>query len=284
MSGLLKREHAPITTEAWEQIDDEARRVLKLHLAGRKVVDFSGPHGWTLGGVNTGHLKLIDKASRLRSDEKGSSRGGTGVAYGVREVQPLVEVRSPFTMKIHELDFATRGARDLDYDPVIAVAERVAHAEDGAIFHGYKEGHITGIAEASPHTPIDVKTTLEWPRAVAAAKEVLRVAGVNGPYALALGVQAYTELAADSEDGYPLRRRIEESLVDGSLVWAPALRGGAILLSKRGGDYELTVGQDLAIGYTIHDRDNVELYLTESFTFRVLEEKAAIFLRRATKR
>jgi uncharacterized linocin/CFP29 family protein len=274
MSGLLKREHAPITTEAWEQIDDEARRVLKLHLAGRKVVDFSGPHGWTLGAVNTGHLKLIDK---------GSSRGA-GVAYGVREVQPLVEVRSPFTLKIHELDFATRGARDLDYDPVIAVAERVAHAEDAAIFHGYKEGHITGIAEASPHTPIDVKTTLDWPRAVADAKEVLRVAGVNGPYALALGIQAYTELAADSEDGYPLRRRIEESLVDGALVWAPALRGGAILLSKRGGDYELTVGQDLAIGYTIHDRDNVELYLTESFTFRVLEEKAAIFLRRATKR
>jgi uncharacterized linocin/CFP29 family protein len=267
-SGLLKREHAPITAEAWNQIDDEARRVLKLHLAGRKLVDFSGPHGWTLGGVNTGHLDILEKGPI------------PGVSHAVRQVQPLVEVRSPFTMKILELDYAARGATDLDLDPVIAVAERVARAEDTAIFHGFKEGRITGIVEASPHGPIDVKTSLEWPRAVAAAKEVLRAAGMNGPYALALGSQAYAELAADSEDGYPLRRRIEEHLIEGSLVWAPALRGGAVLLSKRGGDYELSVGQDLSIGYAVHDREKVELYLTESFTFRVLEEKAAIFLSR----
>jgi uncharacterized linocin/CFP29 family protein len=269
MSDLLKRRHAPITPEAWEQIDDEARRVLRLHLAGRKLVDFSGPHGWTFGGVNTGHLEVIEKGPVA------------GVSHAVREVQPLVEVRSAFTLKILELDYAARGASDLDLDPVIAAAERVARAEDTAIFHGFAEGHIEGMIGASPHAPIDVKTNLEWPRAVAAAKEVLRAAGVNGPYALALGVQAYAELAADSEEGYPLRRRIEENLVDRSLVWAPALRGGAVLLSTRGGDYEISVGQDLSIGYASHDRDNVELYLTESFTFRVLEEKAAIFLRRA---
>jgi uncharacterized linocin/CFP29 family protein len=269
MNDLLKREHAPITPEAWGLVDEEARRVLELHLAGRKVVDFSGPHGWTLGGINTGHLKVIEKGPVA------------GVSHAVREVQPLVEIRSPFTMKLLELDYAARGARDLNLDPIIAVAERVARAEDTAIFHGFEDGRITGIIEATPHSPIDVKTNLEWPRAVAAAKEVLRAAGVNGPYALALGTQAFTELAADSEDGYPLRRRIEENLVDGSLVWAPALRGGAVLLTTRRGDYELTVGQDLAIGYAVHDRDQVELYLTESFTFRVLEEKAAIFLRRA---
>ncbi|HEX3343096.1 MAG TPA: family 1 encapsulin nanocompartment shell protein, partial [Polyangiaceae bacterium] len=113
-----------------------------------------------------------------------------------------------------------------------------------------------------------------------AGLEVLRAAGINGPYALALGVQAYDELDADSEDGYPLRRRFAETLPDVALVWAPALQGGAVLLSTRGGDYELTVGQDLSIGYAAHDRTDVELYLTESFTFRVLEEKAAVFLKR----
>ena len=267
---LLKRQHAPVTTEAWGQIDDEARRVLKLNLAGRKLVDFSGPHGWKLGAINTGRLKPIDKGPVA------------GVLHAVRDVQPLVEVRSAFTLKILELDYAARGANDLDLDPVILAAERVARAEDTAIFHGFPEGRITGIVEATPHAPIDVKATLEWPRAVTAAKEVLRAAGMNGPYALALGIQAYDELAADSEDGYPLRRRIEESLVDGSLVWAPAVRGGAVLLSIRGGDYELTIGQDLSVGYAIHDRTNVELYLTESFTFRILEEKAAILLRRAS--
>jgi uncharacterized linocin/CFP29 family protein len=267
---LLKRRHAPVTDEAWEQVDSEARRVLKLHLAGRKFVDFSGPHGWKLGAVNTGRIEPIGKGLIA------------GASYGLRSVQPLVEVRAPFTMKIAELDAASRGADDLDLDPVIAVAERVAHAEDTAIFHGFGGGRITGIVEASPHKPIAVNAILEWPRAVVSALETLRAAGMNGPYALVLGLQGYDELDADSEDGYPLRRRIQESHPDVSLVWAPALQGGAVLVSTRGGDYELTVGQDLSIGYTAHDRTDVELYVTETFTFRVLEEKAAIFLRRSS--
>jgi uncharacterized linocin/CFP29 family protein len=267
---LLKRELAPITSEAWAQIDDEARRVLKLHLAGRKVIDFSGPHGWQLGAVNTGRLKQIEPGPIER------------VSHGIRDVKPLVELRAAIILPILELDYAARGATDLDLDPVIAAAERVARAEDSAIFHGFREANITGMIEASPHAAIEVKSNLEWPRAVSAAKEVLRLAGVNGPYALALGVRAYGELTADGDDGYPLRNRIEESLIDGSLIWAPALEEGAVLLSTRGGDYELTVGSDLAVGYAAHDRTNVELYITESFTFRVLEDKAAILLRRAS--
>src|SRR3569623_2013451 len=184
---LLKRQLAPITSEAWDQIDDEAKRVLALHLAGRKLVDFTGPHGWQLGGVNTGRLQQIAKG-------------------------PVPEV-----------------------------------------------GH-----------------------AIAEAKEVLRIAGVNGPYALAAGIESYDELIAAGEDGYPLQRRVEENLGVTPIVWAPALRGGAVLMSTRGGDYELTVGQDLSIGYAGATRDEVELYITESFTFRVLEDKAAIFLRRGS--
>jgi len=265
---LLKRELAPITSEAWQQIDAEARRVLELHLAGRKLVDFSGPHGWKLGGVNTGRLDHIEKGPVDH------------VHHAIRVVRPLVELRSPIVLPLLELDYAARGASDLDLDPVIQTAERVAHAEDGAIFHGFKDGRIKGIIESTPHAPIDVTSILDWPRALTAAKEVLRLAGVNGPYALAAGLEAYAELAATGEDGYPLRKRIEENIIDSSIVWAPAVKGGAVLLSTRGGDYELTVGQDLSIGYAGSDRTSVELFLTESFTFRVLEDKAAVFLRR----
>lgn len=268
--NLLKRELAPILPEAWAQIDAEARRVLELHLAGRKLVDFSGPHGWRLAAVNTGRLELIEKGSV------------GGVPAAVRKAQPLVELRSPFKMKIMELDVTARGANDLDLDPIIAAAERVARAEDSAIFHGFPAGQITGMVEASPHAPVSVGSALEWPRAVAHAKEILRAAGVNGPYALALATKSYDDLSVDTEDGYPLRRRVEGTLIDGPLVWAPALEGGAVLLSTRGGDYEITVGEDLSVGYAAHDRENVELYITESFTFRILEEKAAIFLRPAT--
>jgi uncharacterized linocin/CFP29 family protein len=265
---LLKRELAPITGEAWEQIDEEARRVLALHLAGRKLVDFSGPHGLRLGAVNTGRLKHIE-AGPIEN-----------VSHAIRDVLPLVELRSAIVLETLELDYAARGAGDLNLDPVIAAAERVARAEDSAIFHGFEQANITGMVEASPHTPIEVISPVEWPRAVSAGKAKLRLAGVNGPYALALGLQAFEELTAEGDDGYPIRNRIEETMRDGSLVWAPAIRGGAVLLSTRGGDYQLSVGQDLSIGYASHDRSQVELYLTESFTFRILEDKAAILLRR----
>src|SRR5260221_493507 len=170
---LLKRELAPITSEAWEQIDDEARRVLKLHLAGRKLVDFSGPHGWQLGAVNTGRLKRIEPTAPDK------------VAHAIRDVRPLVELRSNLKLPILELDYASRGADDLDLDPVIAAAERIARAEDSAIFHGFSTGGITGMIEASPHAPVEVKASSDWPRAVSLAQEVLRLSGVNGPYSRA---------------------------------------------------------------------------------------------------
>jgi uncharacterized linocin/CFP29 family protein len=267
---LLKRQLAPITSEAWEQIDDEARRVLKLHLAGRKLVDFSGPHGWQLGAVNTGRLKQIEPTTP------------DSVGHAIRDVRPLIELRSTLRLKTLELDYAARGADDLDLDPVIAAAERIARAEDAAIFRGFSAGGIEGIIEASPHTPIEVKASRDWPRAVSRAKEALRLSGVNGPYALAAGPTTYAELTSESDDGYPLRKRLQESIAEGSLVWAPALEEGAVLLSTRGGDYELTVGQDLSVGYQSHGKDDVELFITESFTFRVLENKAAVLLRRVS--
>jgi len=265
---LLKRQLAPISDAAWEQIDTEAQRVLKLNLAGRRVVDFSGPHGWEHAAVNTGRLTHIHDAPVEQ------------VGHAIREVRPVLELRSQIVLDTFELDYAARGATDLDLESITAAAERVAKAEDSAIFHGFKPAGIDGILEASPHAAIEVGAIAEWPRAIGSAKAVLRAAGISGPYALVLGRTAYDEITSEDERGFPLRERIEEGKTEGGLIWAPVLGDGAVLVSLRGGDYELSVGQDLSIGYTAHDRSHVELFLTESFTFRVLEEKAAIWLRR----
>lgn len=263
--NLLKREIAPILPEAWRAIDAEAARVLRLNLAARKLVDFSGPHGWTFAAVNTGRLSALEAGPVPE------------VNAGLRTVQPLIEIRVPITLDVAELDAAARGAQDLDLSAVVRAAESIARAEDSAIFHGYAAGLIAGIIDKSPHEAPIVAGAADWPLAVVRAKEMLGAAGVDGPYALALGIRAYDELAAASED-YPLRKRVEP-LVDGGLVRASAV-DGAVLVSTRGGDYELTVGQDLSIGYAHHGRGTVELFLTESFTFRVLEPSAAVHIRR----
>ncbi len=267
---LLRRGLAPVLPEAWAAVDDEAKRVLALTLAGRKVVDFHGPFGWKHAAVNTGRLEMLEGKDPVE-----------GVCAGVRLVQPLVELRIPFTLAQMELDVMGRGANDPFVDPVRIAAERIALAEDTAIFNGFEPGRVRGIVPSSPHTPLTVRSASDWPRVVVAASEVLRTAGIDGPYALVLGPAAYDELSAAAEDGYPIRKRIEGKLIDGPIVWAPAVHCG-LLMSLRGGDYELTVGQDLSIGYAFHDKQNVELYLTESFTFRVLEPAAAVSVCRAT--
>lgn len=263
---LLKRELAPILPEAWKLIDAEASRVLRLNLAGRKLVDFKGPFGWSHAAVNTGHLRGLDDLAAIE------------VAVGLRAVQPMLEIRTRLRLDVAELDAVARGCDNPDLSEVVKAAERIARAEDHAIFNGYEPGGIAGILASSPHAPVIVREATAWPVSVARAKEVLRMAGVSGPYALALGPKAYSEISAGNEEGYPIREHITRQLIDGPLIWAPAL-DDAVLLSTRGEDFELTIGQDLSVGYAYHERHTVELFLVESFTFRVLEASAAVALR-----
>lgn len=262
--NLLKRELSPITPEAWAEIDAEAARVLKLRLAARKVVDFKGPGGWELAAVNLGRLSRIDPPV----DE---------ITSHLRAAQPLVEVRAPFRLSIEELDAASRGAADIDLEPLVRAAERIASVEDRAVFHGYDAAGIQGILPAAVHEPIGYGGPKSFPSVVVGAKEILRKAGIARPYALVLGPTLYDELHSAAEDGFPIYDRIAP-MVD-AIVWCPALTD-AVLLSTRGGDFELTVGQDLSIGYAGCDRESVELFLVSSFTFRVLTPQAAVGVRR----
>jgi uncharacterized linocin/CFP29 family protein len=229
------------------------------------VVDFEGPGGWETAAVNLGRL------DRLAEPPEG------GAELSLRRVQPLAEVRIPFKLSIEELDAVARGCRDPDLDPVVEAAESAARVENTAIFKGSPGLGIAGVLEASAHPGCSLpETPVEYPGAVAEASEQLRQVGIDGPYGLALGSRAYNQVAQASEDGYPIRQRVTQ-VIDGPMVWVPDL-DGAVLLSLRGGDFVLTVGQDLSVGYLSHDREEVELFLTESFTFQVLEGDAAVCL------
>lgn len=267
MSGHLRRHLAPLSEAAWEAVDEEASRTLRHYLAGRKVVDFSGPHGWEYAARTTG---------RTRSLGNGPA---DGTAARVREVRPLIEVRSAFTLSIDELDGIERGAEDVDLDPVREAATRAAMAEDAAVFHGYAAANIEGIGEASVHAPLDISDDYdEYPGTVAKAVATLQGAGVGGPFAIALGPRCWRGVIETTHHGgYPIFEHIR-LILGGPIVWAPAVNG-AVVLSMRGDDFRLTVGQDFSIGYLGHDETNVQLYLEESFTFEILEPRAAVRLR-----
>jgi uncharacterized linocin/CFP29 family protein len=62
-----------------------------------------------------------------------------------------------------------------------------ASCENVAVFHGWADAGIVGIAEASPFEPEPLGEVNDYPRSVARAVEAVRAVGIGGPYGLALG-------------------------------------------------------------------------------------------------
>lgn len=260
----LRREQAPISPEAWRRIDEEARQALHAYLAARKLVDFEGPFGWQHSAVNLGRTEPL------------STTPLPGLEARIRRVQPLVELRMPFSLARDELDAIPRGAEDANLEPVVLAARNMALSEDRVVFSGYRAAGIHGIVEGSVHEPVALHEDFTaYPAVISHSISVLRGAGVDGPYAIALGPRCYTGLLRTTgPGGYPVFHHVKQML-DGPVVWAPAL-DGAVVMSLRGGDFKLIVGQDISIGYLDHDRSSVELYLEESLTFRLLMPEAAV--------
>src|SRR5579871_6961441 len=137
----LHRELAPISDAAWAQIEEEAARTLKRYLAGRRIVDLHGPGGTALAAIGTGHLLNI-------------ASPGDGILARQREVKPLVELRVPFDLDRQMIDDVERGANDSDWQPAKDAAQKIAFAEDRAIFEGYPAGGIQGIRQGTSN-PIE---------------------------------------------------------------------------------------------------------------------------------
>lgn len=260
----LHRDLAPISDAAWAQIEEEASRTLKRHLAARRVVDVSEPRGMAFAAVGTGHQRSIEAPA-------------DGIQAAQRDARPLVELRVPFELSRQQIDDVERGSEDSDWSPVKEAARRIAFAEDRAVFDGYAAAGIGGIRQGLSNSPIMLPSNVKgYSDAVARAVGQLRLAGCNGPYALVLGADAYTAASGGSDDGYPVFHHIER-VIDGGIVWAPAITGGFVL-TTRGGDFDLDIGQDISIGYSSHTATTVELYFLETFTFRLLTTEAGVAL------
>ena len=260
----LHRELAPISDAAWAQIEEEASRTLKRYLAGRRVVDLQVPSGVALSAVGTGHLRNIASPA-------------DGIVARQREVKPLIELRVPFELDRQMIDDVERGANDSDWQPAKDAAKKIAFAEDGAIFEGYAAAGIEGIRQGTSNPietlPSDVRN---YPDAIAHALNQLRLVGVDGPYSVLFSADAYTALAEARDYGDPVLEHVRR-LVDGEIIWAPAITG-AFVLTTRGGDFDLHIGQDISIGYASHTDTAVRLYLQETFTFLLLTTEAAVAL------
>ncbi|MDO9507988.1 MAG: family 1 encapsulin nanocompartment shell protein [Thermovirgaceae bacterium] len=260
---MLKRSVSPITDKAWNEIDAQATKVLKSRLSARKFVDVSGPHGWDHAVVSTGRLEV----SPLE--------GGEEVRWGVHLVQPHVETRVTFEMDLRELDNIIRGAKDLRLEPLVDAANRIAAFEENAVYNGFEPGCIVGLSQAGDgqNLSLSAGNPGEIMAGLSEAVMMLNKNAVEGPFVLVAGPRLWHAIDVLG-DGYPLKKRIS-SIVDGGIIFCPDIESG-LVASTRGGDFELTLGQDVSIGYGSTMGDKIPLFMAESFTFRVIEPNAVV--------
>jgi uncharacterized linocin/CFP29 family protein len=208
---------------------------------------------WDYAAVPLGKLEVPSKQS-----EK-------GVEYGVHEVQPLIETRAPFELDIWELDNIVRGKKDIDFSTVENAAQHTARFEENAVYYGFNEAGIKGLKKSSPYDTISLSGQDEnFLDSVSLGITRLLEASVEGPFGMAVSPDIWRYLSGYVR-GYPLRNHLEK-LLGGPVILGPYL-GEAFLVSMRGGDVQLVIGQDISIGYQSHDHKKVKLYFTDKTSY-----------------
>lgn len=256
---MLKKELAPLSTKVWEEIEKRAAEVLQSRLSARKVVKVEGPKGWDYTAVPEGRLDLVSDGE---------------VKSGVYRVKPLAETRVRFALNRWEMDNITRGAKGIDLDALDQALEKLADFEENTIYNGFAAAGIQGIVQAAAHKAVAFGTdAAEIMEAVSQAQLALRSSHTHSPYSLVVGKKAWMAINKEVQ-GIPLAERLER-LLGGKVVLAQTL-DGALLIPYDDENLEMTIGQDIALGYESHDTKTVTLFATESFTFRVLDPKRII--------
>lgn len=257
---ILKKSIAPITDAAWKEITKETARILKINLTAREFVDIEGPTGLKQGGISTGRLNTP------------SNQSEEGINYGLRDILPFVEIRKPFELDIWELDNANRGAKDTNLKPLGKAAKEMALFEENAIYSGFEAGGIKGLEKnAASKKTVLPEDPNEFLKLMGAQKIEMQKDGIEGPYYLIVNGSMWQDLINLSK-GYPVLKQLQE-IIEGRII-LNYNNSNSFLVSARGEDFELTLGQDISIGYESHTTEKVQLYFTESFTFRVLSPEA----------
>ena len=186
-----------------------------------------------------------------------------------------MEVRIPFELKRPAIDDVERGAQDSDWQPVKDAAKIAAFTEDRAIADGYAAAQITGLRPfASNAAMAQPEDAVNFPATVARMATQLKLAGVEGPYHLLLGADAYQALSDAVDHGYPVAEHVAApDRRRRDLGPGDQRRRAAVRPRRR---LPLQLGQDLSIGYESHTAEKVRLYFTQSFTFLPYTAEAAV--------
>lgn len=186
---------------------------------------------------------------------------------------PLTETRIEFEMERWELDNIARGAKNIDYKPLEECMKNIALFEENAVYNGFNQTMIKGLNNhVTAGIPFGNEATTIM-EAITNGLIQMKKAFVPGPYTLVVNEEAYKRILS-KETAYPLDERIIK-LIGGKIIFSHVV-DGAYLLPFDNDNLELTIDRDFSIGYQSHTNENVKFFVTESFTFRVLDPSTIV--------
>lgn len=260
---MFARGLAPINGEAWKQIDEQAIATLRANLSARRFVDVKGPYGWEHSCVYEGRLGGYQKEGE--------------VGYASRKCQRLVETRTEFELDITELHNIERGCDDPDLVPVEIAARNAAAFEDGIVYKGLEKVDMKGLAGSNelPELNLPTDDAEKFLRAITDVTYTMATThSMEGPFAL-VGGKKLRDALGKIVSGRTWFDVVEKNSDVDEYIFTPSY-DGAFLVSKRGGDFELTLGGDFTIGFVGVEGDKLKFFLAESLAFRIIEPRAFV--------
>ncbi|HHV10954.1 MAG TPA: bacteriocin family protein [Clostridiales bacterium] len=255
----MYRNLAPISKNAWDQIDARAKEVLISTLTARKAVHVSGPKGSEYVVYNHGRLGEVSESD--------------GVSFASYQVTPLVETRIEFKLNRWALDNAVRGDKNIDFSSLEAAIKKAALFEEQVVYEGLAEGNIKGLLTV-PDTSLKLgNTASDIKKSVAEGVIKLRNAYASGNMDLIVSQELYAKLWA-MESQTPLVKALED-MISGKVIASEVIKG-AILIPHDNENLELVLGDDFTLGYQEHDQKEVTFFIKESFTFQISDESLIV--------
>jgi uncharacterized linocin/CFP29 family protein len=261
---ILRRSSARLSDRVWKELDDAAASTARNVMTARRIATFDGPRGWDYIAAPLGTMTAC------------ATREGKAVVC-VPEVALLAQIRADFSLPWSAVEAFERGGPALDAAPAETAAREVGLAEDRLAYSGDPVG--TGFLEDPRSSRFRLGDWADPARVIAdlvRAVEMLDRLTVPGPYEAVLSPDRYYAYLSAANRGYPVTRHTKAIVAD--VHRCLVMRDGGALFSMRGGDFILTVGGDLSVGYRSHDRDSLHLFCVETVSPQTLDPEAVCVL------
>jgi len=226
-----------------------------------------GPYGLGLTSLESGPEARITEAD---NDPTGEALAAT---IGSRAL-PVPMLQQPCALSVRRVEGHRQLSLPLDLHPVEGAAEAVARSEERMIYHGVPSLGLDGLTTVAGRATVPCGDWNDLSRALAdvlTPVNRLDANGFSGPYALALAPTRYNALFRRFEGSDMLKVDHLRRLCEAGLYKAPV--DGGVVVDPRVGN--LTVGQDLRVGFAVNDGVNLKLFVSESLVL-LLDEPGAI--------